>query len=130
MGGGCKGCRPPDTITTTCSGLARFQCTLPPTQQAPPAMPPALCTKVAQKHPPCFSSVLPSSPCPARGLMDGGRMQRVPLARQHLYMFWFGAVPMHTPTHTQAPQALPPTRHHRRSGIHARADGQAHAHAG
>eukprot|EP00962_Isochrysis_galbana_P033866 scaffold11400_cov134-Isochrysis_galbana.AAC.6 len=26
MGGGCKGCRPPDT--TTCSGLARFQCTL------------------------------------------------------------------------------------------------------
>eukprot|EP00962_Isochrysis_galbana_P019629 scaffold5710_cov130-Isochrysis_galbana.AAC.3 len=34
-GGGCKGYRPPDT--TTCSGLARFQCTLPPTQ-APPAM--------------------------------------------------------------------------------------------
>eukprot|EP00962_Isochrysis_galbana_P002017 scaffold525_cov124-Isochrysis_galbana.AAC.3 len=46
-------------------------------------------------------------------------MQRGPPARHH-YVFWFGTVPMHTPTHssttglathppTPAPQALPPT---------------------
>eukprot|EP00962_Isochrysis_galbana_P055000 scaffold26660_cov157-Isochrysis_galbana.AAC.1 len=42
MGGGCNGCHPSDT--TTCSGWAWFQCTVPPTQ-APPALPPTLCTK-------------------------------------------------------------------------------------
>eukprot|EP00962_Isochrysis_galbana_P002594 scaffold705_cov119-Isochrysis_galbana.AAC.3 len=96
MGAGCKGCRPPDT--TTCSGLARFQCTLPP---------PALCTKA-----PPFFFCPPFPPLPACGLMDGGRMQRVAAPQTPLYVFWLGTVPMHTPTHssTTCLATHPPTQ--------------------
>eukprot|EP00962_Isochrysis_galbana_P050515 scaffold21894_cov141-Isochrysis_galbana.AAC.2 len=60
---------------------------------------------------PFFSLLLPSSPSRVgvggggwtmdgpMADVDGGRMQRVPPTRHH-YVFWFGTVPMHTPTHS------------------------------
>eukprot|EP00962_Isochrysis_galbana_P046250 scaffold18543_cov140-Isochrysis_galbana.AAC.5 len=79
----------------------------------------------AQKHPPFFS-VLPSSPCVACGLMDGGRIQRVAAPQTPLrVLVGHGSNahshplkhhrPCHPPTHSSASATAGASARHRHS---------------